>query len=365
MSEKVFQKLTGLINPSLFPQKIALANTPTPFRLLNNLSAQHGFANIWLKSDDQTGHTMSGNKVRKLEYLLHDAQSLNATVVITCGGIQSNHCRATAMACAQLGLKCHLILREGDNPGDAQEHDGNWFLDELCGAKITRVDRNRYFSDLDRIFEEIETKYTRDTEKPYSIPTGGSNALGLWGYVSAAQELVDDFNREGVVPDAVVCASGSGGTQGGLTLGFHLMGSSIPVYGFAVCDSQEYFREKILTDAQALQQSMAEGNGSVREHFTAHSLNINTIDKYIGPGYGKGYDEIYSCIQNVARAEGVIFDPVYTGKAFYGMLQEIEQGAFQGMKNIVFVHTGGTFGVFPHRHSFSFGASEKGAEEKN
>ncbi len=332
-----------------FPNKIQLANTPTPFRCLKNLTDHirelQGFCpNIWIKCDDQTGSSLSGNKVRKLEFLIADALRANADVVITCGGIQSNHCRATAMACAQLGLKSHLILRPGDNKHDIHVPDGNWFLDTLCDASISIPSRKTYLQKLDTIFDHIESEYKDKGLNSYRIPVGGSNEVGLWGYIAAAEELIRDFTVNDISPDAVVCASGSAGTQGGLSIGFNLFESETPIFGMAVCDSQEYFKNKILRDTKAW--------GTRYDVSLVKELQIQTIDSYIGPGYAQGYQEVYDTIKLLAKLEGIILDPVYTGKAFYGLLAEIRDGAFKATKDIVFVHSGGTFGLFPHRGYF-------------
>ena len=333
-----------------FPPKIDLANTPTPFRLLSNLTRELNGPRIWLKSDDHTGSVLSGNKVRKLEFLLSEAMDIQAGVVITCGGIQSNHCRATAMACAQLGLKCHLILRTGDNTDDDRVVDGNWFLDALCNAEITLVDKKEYAKSLEWIFANMAKSYLEKGIIPYCIPTGGSNETGLWGYLSTAMELSTDFKTHGISPQTIVCASGSGGTQGGLTLGMHLLESKTQVYGFAVCDDAAYFKRKIIKDVKGWRERYY-----IDDDFDQSQLNIHTIDTYIGPGYSKGYGEVYGCIKKVAQLEGVVLDPVYTGKAFHGMLCEIKNGIFKNHTDIVFVHTGGIFGLFPQRHQFDFG----------
>ena len=335
----------------VFPPKLELANLPTSFRCLKNLTRylkkNWGHApNIWLKSDDQTGSSMSGNKVRKLEYLLADAVRNQSNVVVTCGGIQSNHCRATAMACAQLGLRSHLILRCGDNDGDSDSPDGNWFLDCLTGAQLTLVPKPEYVVKLNSIFADIEAQYCEQGQNPYLIPTGGSNEIGLWGYISAAKELLEDFEREKIEPEVVVCATGSAGTQGGLTIGFNLFASNVDVLGMAVCDSNTYFSQKIEQDFLAWQEKY--------QLSLTSDLNIQTLDTYIGPGYAKGYDAIYETISLAASLEGIILDPVYTAKAFHGMLSEIKNGPFKNLENIVFVHTGGTFGLFPHKQHFSF-----------
>lgn len=339
------------------PRRLALAHTPTPFRALERLSAHIGGPRIWLKSDDYTGAVISGNKIRKLEFLMAEAQSQNAGVILTCGGLQSNHCRATAAVSAQLGLRCHLLLRgpaelsEQSIPFNANElfdqgFDGNLLLDNLCGAKISIFSPKHYSQRLEDIFRETQQAYYAEKKASYCIPTGGSNAMGLWGYISAAEEIEKDLMRENISSAAIICASGSGGTQGGLSLGMHLLNNAHSVTGFAVCDSAHYFKHKIEEDVREWQQRFAPSTDF------AKTLNISTNDGYIGPGYALGYPELFDCIRTVAQLEGVILDPVYTGKAFYGMLEEISRGAYDGFDDVVFVHTGGIFGLFPYKTDF-------------
>ncbi len=339
-----------------FPAQLSLAHTPTPLRPLDRISEALGGPRIWLKCDDQTGSVVSGNKIRKLEFLMADALQRGCDTVVTCGGLQSNHCRATAVIAAQLGLACHLVLRgpKGlvERPGSYTAEDvipagsgyeGNLLLDALCGAEIS-VYSPRYFThNLRKIFASVEKRHSEQGRTCYSIPTGGSNGLGLWGYIAAAKEMIGDFATHDIEPGAVVCASGSGGTQGGLTLGFHLLESDTAVTGVAVCDSSEYFHRKIIEDVDQWQGLFMSSSPGL-----SGSISIQTVDEYIGPGYSVGYPEMFECIRWAAKTEGVFFDPVYTGKAFYGLTEEIKKGRFAGVSDIVFVHTGGIYGLFPY-----------------
>ncbi|MFT5082275.1 MAG: D-cysteine desulfhydrase [Lentisphaeria bacterium] len=344
------------------PTKLNLAQLPTEFRPLDRVSAELGGPRIWLKSDDQTGSLLSGNKIRKLDYLLADAKRQGADTVITCGGMQSNHCRATSAAAARLGLRCHLILRGpqslkyvGSKEFTLAELalpslEGNVLLDAVLGASISVYSPSYYAENLQRIFDEVEQRYAELGRSCYAIPTGGSNALGLWGYIDAAQELADDFLREGIEPSAVICATGSAGTQGGLSLGFYLLNHECSVIGVAVCDSADYFYQKIRQDLGVWQAQYPGAHDSVGS--IADALRINTLEQYIGPGYGLGYPALFDAIAWLARTEGVVLDPVYTGKAFYGMVSEIKNGTFKGCEHIVFVHTGGVYGLFPYENKF-------------
>lgn len=329
-----------------YPPKIELAQIPTPLRPLDRLSEQMGGPRIWLKQDDLTGSLLSGNKVRKLEFVIAEAIAEGADTLITCGGVQSNHCRATAIAGAQLGLNVHLLLR-GENDPDS---DGNRLLDELAGATITHYSVSRYQKDLPELFDFWQNHYADNNRKAFCIPTGASDGTGLWGYVAAAEELIVDCERESISPVAVICATGSGGTQGGLTLGMQVFGSDIPVMGMAVCDSVDYFRQKILDDVAEWQSRWSSLIPErYRDSRLGDQLNITTVDDYIGPGYAKVYPDLLNTITKIAKLEGVFLDPVYTGKAFHGMLQEIQKGRFQGADDLVFVHTGGVYGLFPYR----------------
>ncbi len=343
------------------PNKLSLAVLPTEFRLLERASDALGGPKIWIKSDDQTGSLLSGNKVRKLEYLLSDAIEQGCDTILTCGGLQSNHCRATAAASARLGLKCHLLLRgeQARTTTDLQQlqpevfpqgYEGNLLLDTLCGAKVSVFSADYYAKNLEKEFARLAAEYEKEGHKCYAIPTGGSNGTGLWGYVDAFEEILNDCASYDIKPDAIVCASGSGGTQGGLSLGAQLHQWDVPVYGMAVCDSEAYFNNKVKEDITEWQQLFGSNGASGGD--VLNRVATNTIDAYIGPGYAKGYPELFECIQWLGQLEGVVLDPVYTGKAFYGMVQEIKSGRFRDMSNIVFVHTGGIYGVFPFRESF-------------
>lgn len=326
-----------------FPEKINLANTPTPLVFLEKLSKKIGGPNIWLKRDDFTGSFLTGNKVRKLEYIVARALKEGASALITCGGIQSNHCRATALVCAQLGLEAHLVLRKENS----LEIDGNYFLDNLAGANIHLYSPQEYFSNLENIFVEIKNTLKTQGKHSYSIPTGASDGVGIWGYVECVKELKADFELHGINPEYIVCATGSGGTQSGLSLGSHLLGVEAQTIGYAVCDDANYFNKKARKDIEQC-------NALYDLGVSVNTVTIKTIDDYIGPGYAKGYPELYTFIKEICRLEGIVLDPVYTGKAFYGLVNDINSGRYQGVKDIVFIHTGGVYGLFPFRNDFHF-----------
>ena len=339
-----------------YPPRISLAQTPTPLHPLKRLQASIGGPLIWLKRDDLTGATLSGNKVRKLEFIAAKAQQQDCSALITCGGIQSNHCRATALVAAQLGLKCHLILR--GIPSQHQLSDGNQLLDELSGCTISYHKPAEYFTQLDNIFAQVSKDFAEQGDKALVIPTGGSDGDGLWGYIAACEELKNDFAQHQINPSAIITASGSGGTQAGLVVGAQLFDLAASVYGINVCDDETYFVNKIAADIQDWQTKYPEQAKQLKLPSNQSEDLINIIDGYVGNGYGIASDEVIDSIRLLARTEGVVLDPVYSGKAFNGLLTEIANGRFNSAantaaENIVFIHTGGVFGLFAFKEQFS------------
>ncbi len=298
---------------------------------------------IWVKRDDLTGSTLSGNKLRKLEFVAAQAQAEGCNTLITCGGVQSNHCRATALVAAQLGMQSHLILR-GEHP---DEVDGNLLLDYLAGAQVSCYPRAQFLRELPQLLQHWQEHYGLQGDKAFTIPIGASDGIGIWGYIAAAEELAEDMARAEIDSALWVTASGSGGTQAGLTLGAHLHGVSAQVWGVAVCDDVDYFSQKVSADIADWQRRY-----QVLEQ--QPELEIRTVGGYVAPGYGKATAEVFDCIAELARLEGLVLDPTYTGKAFYGLLQETREGRFRDHEDIVFIHTGGIFGLFPQRQQFNF-----------
>jgi len=333
---------------SLHPPKIPLALLPTPLQPLDRLSAQLPGPRIWIKRDDLTGSTLSGNKVRKLEYVIAEAIAQGCNMLITCGGLQSNHCRATAFAGAQLGLPVHLLLR-GAAPSSS---DGNLLLDRLAGAEISYYPGEDYGAIINGLFEQWVYHYQQQGLTPYCIPMGASDGVGTWGYLSACAELRQDFDRLGIKPSYIICATGSAGTQAGLTLGSYQYGLNAQVIGMAVCDNEAYFQEKVAADIRDWQARYLPDE---KQPLT-DALSIQTNDRYIGPGYAKADTEVFDTIAWLAREEGVLLDPVYTAKAFHGLITELRQGHYSDADDIVFVHTGGQFGLFPHGMSAQMAA---------
>lgn len=321
--------------------KLNLANLPTPVYRLERISEEWG-VDLWIKRDDYTGAETSGNKIRKLEYTIAKALSEKAEVVITCGGIQSNHCRATAAVAAKVGIKSHLVLRIDEEP----PVEGNYLLDKILGAEITFISRKDYSNRRGEIMAEIAKEYEAKGIKAYVIPEGASDGTGNFGYIEAVQEIVTQEKELGVNFDAIVCAVGSGGTYSGLFLGAKIYAPDKKVYGFNVCDDEEYF----LNVCESIASDTVKALGSDIE---VKREEMNIIDGYKGLGYAISKDEELLFITELARKEGVILDPVYTGKAFYGLYHELKKGRFSEHKHILFVHTGGLFGVFPKQEQFT------------
>lgn len=334
-----------------YPDRLSLAQTPTPLQPLDKLRQKIGGPRIWLKRDDLTGSTLSGNKVRKLEFIAAMALEQGFDALITCGGIQSNHCRATALVAAQLGLDCHLILRGTPDSGEPAE--GNQLLDEISGCTISYHPPREYFRSLDDIFATVAERYAAKGGKALAIPTGGSDGHGVWGYVSACDELVADFQQHAIQPELIVTASGSGGTQAGLTLGSVLHNLGADVLGIAVCDNEQYFVNKVRDDIE-------DWCDKYPQYARQHSIDIDDLtarirvnDHYVGEGYGLAGQSVIDTVRLLARTEGVVFDPVYSGKAFDGLLQEIAAGRLGDHSDIVFIHTGGVFGLFSYKDQLS------------
>jgi D-cysteine desulfhydrase len=326
-----------------YPRKIDLAQTPTPLQYLERASAKWGCGHrLWVKRDDLTGSTLSGNKVRKLEFIAAHAIDKGYDTLITCGGLQSNHCRATAFIGAQLGVAVHLLLRGEEPP----ERDGNLLLDHLAGATVSCYATGRYVTEIDDLFRQWQAHYANLGRKALAIPTGGSDGIGVWGYIAACEELAQDFQRATIEQAHIVTATGSGGTQAGLTLGVALHQLPATVWGVNVCDDEQYFLDKVASDAADWRARYPD--------VPPVEVRPRVLDGYVGQGYGIAGADVFALIAELSRLEGLVLDPVYTGKAFAGMLAEIADGRFEGCRDIVFVHTGGIFGLFPQRGGFNW-----------
>ena len=326
-------------------EKLTLANLPTKIEKLERLSEEFG-TNLYIKRDDHTGSEISGNKVRKLEYLAKDAQDNGYNLLITCGGIQSNHCRATVAVATKLGMKSAVLLRISEQPPVV----GNYFLDKLMGADVKFCTRPEYSNSRAEIMEAMAEEYRKQGYKPYVIPEGASNELGTLGYYNCMNEIVAQEKEMGITFDTVVVATGSGGTAAGLYLANELHGYGKRVVSMAVCDDVAYFTEIIDRISNGAKAYLPEYKDA-----QLNKENIEVIDKYVGLGYAISRPEELEFIKHVARTEAVVLDPVYTGKAMYGVYNELKEGgALVGSKNILFIHTGGMFGLFPVSEQFEW-----------
>jgi D-cysteine desulfhydrase family pyridoxal phosphate-dependent enzyme len=309
-----------------FP-RLELGFFPTPLHRLDRLSAALG-AELWIKRDDLTGLGGGGNKVRKLEYLLADVLASGQTTVVTGGGYQSNFARQTAAACAKLGLRCVLGLRDGYLDNAEYTDGGNVFLDQLFGAEVRKYPGIGSKAAVRRAAAELAAEGV----DAYVVPVGGSNAIGSLGYVRAARELLADGPF-----DAVVVAASSCGTAAGLAVGLAADGSRAELVGMCV-------------DSDAAATGALIGRLAAQLHdlgLPSEPLHCRAPDHARGPGYGVPTPEMRRAVHLLAETEGIVLDPVYSGKAFAGLLTELRQGRLGG--RVVFVHTGGLPSLFPYR----------------
>ena len=305
-----------------FP-KVKLGVFPTPIQRLANISRRLN-TNVYVKRDDLTGLGLGGNKIRKLEYLLADARQKGAQVVFTTGGAQSNHAMLTAAAAGKMGMRPILILKKRG----VTELKGNQLLEHLMGTEVILMDTDDYadiYAEMDRIGTRMGVPY-------YKIPCGGSNALGALGYVDCAREI----SEQGPHFDHLICAEGSGGTMAGLALGARLFLPETKVHGMMV-DSEPFDRI-----TPALMRETAE----LLETDAGMDAEGWDLRDMTGPGYALPSAEGNAAIRLMAREEGLFLDPVYTGKAFAGLLQMAEEGAFRADDNVLFLHSGGAGGIF-------------------
>ena len=322
-----------------FP-RLRFAHLPTPLEPLPRLSAELGGPDIWIKRDDCTGLSSGGNKTRKLEFLVADAIEQGADTIITQGATQSNHARQTCAIAARLGLECHILLEDLSGSHDeVYARSGNLLLDRLHGAQISSLPPG---SDMDAAMEELAARLRDHGKKPYLIPVGGSNEIGALGYVNAALELVSQANERSLRIDHLVHATGSAGTQAGLVVGMEAMHSGIPVYGVCVSKPADMQEAMVYDLARRSADFIGLGaDGIAREKVVANG-------DYVGPGYGLPTDGMREAVTMMARLEGILLDPVYSGKAFAGLIDLVRRGHFRAGENVVFLHTGGSVSLFAY-----------------
>jgi D-cysteine desulfhydrase len=314
------------MNPT-FPARVPLAYLPTPIDRLDRLSRHLGGPELLIKRDDQTGLATGGNKTRKLEFLVADALAQGCDHLVTTGAPQSNHCRQTAAAAARYGLGCSIVLR-GKAPA---EMTGNLLLDHLLGAHVHWTDGRDGSEVMGRVLAELRSVGRR----PYPIPLGGSNVIGATGYVLAMQELMGQLEAERLNVDFIVFASSSGGTQAGLVLGADIYGFRGQVLGISV----DHPAESLATQSAALATATATHLG-LETVSVGHLVNVN--DDYLGEGYARVSELDREAIALTAQLEGILLDPVYTGRAMGGLIDLVRWGAFTRRHRVLFWHTGGS-----------------------
>jgi L-cysteate sulfo-lyase len=325
-----------------FP-RIHLAHLPTPLERLDRLSAALDGPEIWIKRDDCTGLSTGGNKTRKLEFLMAEAAAQGADMVMTQGATQSNHARQTAAFAAKLGLDCHILLedRTGSNDPNYKEN-GNVFLDDLHGA--TREGRGPGL-DMNAEMEAVADSFRAKGRKVYTIVGGGSNPTGALGYVNCAYELVGQANDRSLTIDHIVTATGSAGTQAGLIVGLQAIHAGIPLLGFGVRAPKAKQEENVFKLAELTAAKVGATGIVKREDVVADT-------DYVGDGYGIPRADTLEAIGMFAQLEGILLDPVYSGKGAAGLIDYCRKGKFKKGQRVVFLHTGGSTGLFGYTSAF-------------
>jgi len=321
-------------------ERIKLGHFPTPIEHLKNISKYLGGPNIFIKRDDCTGLATGGNKTRKLEFLIPDAIKSKAELVVTVGAVQSNHARQTAAACTLMGLKCLIILEQRvKDPPEVYMNSGNVFLDKLYGADIKICPKDENFLEYyEKIVEGLKSKGTN----VYFIPGGGSNSIGALGYVECLNEIMKENNKYNF--SHIIHATGSAGTQAGLLAGRKYFNCNIPVIGICIRYDKATQLSKVYTEAKK----------------TCERLRCNVLDKsevivydeYIGPGYGVPSDGMIEATKLLAKKEGILLDPVYSGKGFAGLIGLIKNKKFTKNDNVLFIHTGGAASLSAYEWAF-------------
>jgi L-cysteate sulfo-lyase len=314
--------------------RLNFAHLPTPVEELPRLrEALRGGPRLLVKRDDQTGLAFGGNKTRKLEFLVAEAREEGAETLITGGALQSNHCRQTAAAAARFGFKCILVLT-GDKP---QHASGNLLLDLLFGAEIVYVADRK---DRDRILKETFNRAANEGKEPYLVPYGGSNATGALGYAFAMKELID----QNIGADWIVFATSSGGTHAGLLSGQRVFGFSGKIMGISVDEPEEWLKSEVSQLASATSEKIGD-----RIEFTPADVLVNA--DYCDAGYGVVTEREREAIRLLAQHEGLLLDPVYTGRAAAGMIDLIRKGFFKKDETVLFLHTGGLPALFADQYT--------------
>lgn len=319
-----------------FP-RLHLAHLPTPLERLDRLSRELGGPEIWIKRDDCTGLSTGGNKTRKLEFLMAEAQAQGADMVMTQGATQSNHARQTAAFAAKLGMACHLLLEDRTQSKDPDYNkNGNVLLDHLHGAT---TEKRPGGLDMNAEMEAVADKFRAQGRKVYTIPGGGSNPTGALGYANCALELIAQANERSLAVDHIVHATGSAGTQAGLIVGLKAMNANIPLLGIGVRAPKAKQEENVYNLACATADKLGCPGVVQRADVVANT-------DYVGAGYGIPAPGTIEAINMFAQIEGILLDPVYSGKGAAGLIDLIRKGHFKKGERIVFIHTGGSAALF-------------------
>ena len=325
-----------------FP-RVRITHGPTPLEFMPRLTEALGGPNLYIKRDDCTGLGTGGNKTRKLEFLMADALKHQADTIITQGATQSNHARQTVAIAAKMGMQCEILLEDRTGSKDeSYKHSGNVFLDHLYGAHVTERPGG---TDMAAAMEEVAGALRAKGRKPYIIPGGGSNPIGALGYVVCALELTDQFNNLGLNVDCVVHATGSAGTQAGLVAGFEGTRSQIPVLGIGVRAPKEAQETNVFNLAVKTAELLGVPGSVKRESVMANC-------DYVGGGYGVPTPGMIEAVTMLARLEGILLDPVYSGKGMAGLIDLCRKGHFKKGQNVVFLHTGGAVALYGYMDAF-------------
>lgn len=317
---------------------------PTPIELLTNFSRALGNkVNIWMKRDDLLPGCGGGNKTRKLDFSFADAIQQGADTVITCGAVQSNHCRLTVSWAVKESMDCHLVLEERVKDSYHSDASGNNFLFQVLGTKSISVVPGG--SDMMKEMQKVADKLTAAGKKPYIIPGGASNAIGATGYVACAQEMLQQLFEMNLSIDHVVVPSGSAGTHAGMVTGLVGNNAQIPITGINVSRPKD-LQEKIVHDLAVL---TAEKVGVEQE---VPQDAVTCFDNYVGKGYSLPTDGMIEAVKLLASTEAILLDPVYSGKTMAGCIDLVRKGYFEGCKDILFLHTGGSPALYAYQDTF-------------
>jgi D-cysteine desulfhydrase len=331
-----------------YPPSLKLATIPTPVERLRAVPELPDLPNVFVKRDDLTGSELSGNKVRKLEFALAEAAAAGARAAITCGGIQSNHARATAIASARIGMRPVLVLR-GAAPS---ESDGNVLLDRLAGAEIRFIPPEEW-PRVNETMAEIAAELGASGEPAYAIPEGASYPPGVFGYIRAAQEIAETEKALGIEFDAIVTAVGSGGTTAGLIYGTRIFGLKARVLGVNVLDTPQYFADRVAGISEAFVAKYEKRYRGEPWFEPILPGEVEIAGGYDGPAYAVPTEAGLELIRTFARRLGIFLDPAYTGKAMLGVAGEAAKGRWRKSDNVLFIHTGGIFSLFPWRRELT------------